>query len=75
MSYESRAFCKCGWNTYAPFDDIFHVHYTSCPDCGERKPDRLYANSNWKVKIVKWVSTAVWWNPFTWSNGYYEESK
>lgn len=36
-----------------------------CNECGE------YAG--WKDSIEEWTSTAVWWKPWTWHNGYWTE--
>ena len=67
-----RAVCPCGWNTYAPFGDLFQVPYEVCPECGTSKEHKgLWYN--WRVKTMRWVSTSVWWRPSTWGTGYWEE--
>lgn len=74
---------KCGWHTYAPFGNIFHVHFTCCPTCGTHKPSRIYSkikidgkDEYWEIvtmrkKILRFVPYKLW-NPFTWFNYYTE---
>lgn len=74
--YHKRLFCKpCGWSVEAPFGDIFHVHQTVCPRCGQSKPDELWRTDTWEIRTVKWVSRSVWWRPSTWGAGRYEKAR
>lgn len=36
-----------------------------CPSCGEY--------IRWQAKVERWVSLTVWWKPWTWLLGYWEE--
>lgn len=38
-----------------------------CPCCGGK--------GYWEDAIVKWVSTTVWYKPWTWNTGFYEEKE
>ena len=78
--WHARAVCpKCDWSIYAPFGDVFHVHVSCCPECGYEKYDgraclsRLYRNiQEWRVRTMRWVSTAKLTKPSTWRTGYWE---
>ena len=73
--FHFRVFCKCGWNRRVPVDDLFHVHQSICPDCGNKKPQWDSHSPYWTIKTVKWVSHSVWNKPFTWGTGEWIEAK
>ena len=56
--------CPCKLIIGIPKNDINKVKMKKCPVCGEER-------NNWKVRMLKWTSTSVWWNPFSWGRGYY----
>jgi hypothetical protein len=61
-----RAVCpECGWSVICPFDEMFHVHYECCPDCGASK-------GVFRKVVVRWRSGVVWWKPWTWGKGAWE---
>lgn len=76
--WHPRAVCPgCGWHTYAPFGDVFHVPVACCPNCGQRKVtfrEALFLGreKEWKVGPARWVSTAKLFHPTTWGTGPWE---
>lgn len=67
MEWDTYAICPgCGDNFRAPFGSAFHVHFSACPKCGERKRD------SWTVKVMRWVSTSRLFSPSTWGTGHWE---
>lgn len=53
--WKTYAVCNCGYRTYAPFGDLFHVHAKVCPDCGESKKKMevrtsRFVNGGWEDK-------------------------
>lgn len=64
--WRTYAVCPCGERFYAPFGDKFHVHHVACPSCGRHKKE-------WSVRASRYVSQSVWWQPWTWGRGYWED--
>lgn len=60
---------KCDFiNKWAPMGakaENGHPYNKCCPRCGAISP--------WQNSIERWVSTAKWWDPKTWLNGYWEK--
>lgn len=74
--WEMRAMCKCGWHTYAPFGDLFHVLEDCCPCCGNPKPEwASHYGNGWSIKVMRWVSKSKWYRPKSWNKGYWEIHK
>lgn len=64
--------CPCGEHAILDglkIDPLFHMAATVCPKCG------LNIEKNWRLVVMRRVSAAVWWKPWTWGNGYWEERK
>jgi hypothetical protein len=56
--------CECGFRKKFAFDKTFFAHDDACPKCGEFQSDM-------ELVVERWVSLAKWWNPLTWSKGYW----
>lgn len=53
-------------NYWAPYNAANENTYCKvCPVCNQQ--------TVWVDSIERWVSTATWWNPKTWLNGYWEK--
>ena len=63
--YHHRAFCDCGWSAQISVKTNFFAP-DPCPKCGASK-------ESFELKTVRWKSDAKIWNPWTWSNGEWEE--
>lgn len=72
-----RAVCKCGWHTNAPFGMFSHIRVSCCPECAALKPDGMHYDmtNNWSLCVMRFVSESKWWNPMTWSKGYWENKE
>ncbi len=75
MAWETRAVCpNCGWHCYCAFGESFHAmhngsHVAICPQCAEPN------SSSWAVEPMRWINTATFWKPWTWSSGFWESKK
>jgi hypothetical protein len=49
-----------------PFGDLFHLHFSVCPECGTAKTSR------WRVMTMRWVNPSRLFRPSTWGLGHYE---
>ena len=67
--YDTYGVCKCGYNEKAYFGSLFHIYRTVCPECG------ILIEGNWKVKVLRPKSTAVWWKLSTWGRCKWEEKQ
>ena len=36
-AFTKRGVCPCGFQAYAPFGSLFHIHREVCPECGTSK--------------------------------------
>ena len=79
-----RVFCTvCGYNIRAAGNkqDLFHAMCgigDCCPDCGtavERRKLSPVHEKPFKNKLVRWVSTSVWWKFERQRKGYWKEKK
>lgn len=77
--FHPRAICpRCGWHTYAPFGEVFHVHRSCCPSCSFRKYSFLEMirsinpdAQDWDILTMRWIPTWNFWHPSTWGSGYW----
>lgn len=51
------------WAPYCAANE--NTYCKTCPVCKEQ--------TVWVDSLERWVSTAKWWNPKTWLNGYWEK--
>lgn len=78
-SWEIHAKCKCGWHAYLAFGDFFYfdssIGVSCCPKCGADRPDGHHYDfsHNWERVRIKWISFCVWYKPWTWWAGKWEE--
>jgi len=80
MMWDTYAVCTvCGAKTRAPSGSLFFaISWGACPKCGTKVeyyrlspvPGKPYV-----IKVLRRVSTAVWWKPWTWGRGYWEEKE
>lgn len=74
-NWNTYAVCKCGFKTIALFGDLFFVKLDCCPKCGAKKPVwviDVILDNNWKIKTMRFISTAKWYSPKTWGTGHWE---
>jgi len=67
MSYhwDTYGVCICGkYKEHAWKGDKFFISSTICPYCGTHK-------DAWDIKILRKVSTSIWYKPWTWFTGYW----
>ena len=55
---------KCGYRATYGVSDIWNAFGDPCPDCG---------HSKWTEIVSKWHSDAVWYKPWTWWSGHWED--
>jgi len=61
--WHMRAFClECGWSTKVDRREFASDFFDYCPNCGSEL-------SNFIDRVVRWVSTSVWYKPRTWFTG------
>jgi hypothetical protein len=51
---------------------------TQCPKCGGPTPCwsynfHTYRMNGWALHYKRWISTNVWWQPWTWCSGWWED--
>jgi hypothetical protein len=64
--WEYRAICPCGYRWRVPHNSVYHIQDWICPKCGARGSKAVRT-------ICRWVSTSIWFLPWTWGRGHWED--
>ena len=65
-NWEYKAICPCGYRWRVPHNSVYHIQDWICPKCGVR-------GSKAVGTICRWVSTSIWFLPWTWGRGHWED--